>query len=578
MPSTGASIVIYLYTSAVFYQYYIGHIDFSSDQISSNDAFDYIVVGGGTAGSLVAARLSEDPSVAVLLIDRGGSGNDYTDIPFYSNGIVSPPTGYTGTSLFKSYKTTPQKYVCLKDGGKCNIVQGNSLGGGSNANSNYVRGSPLDYNQWERMGAKGWSYQDVLPFFKKSEKCINATLVADGYHGTDGEQYVTNKIVFPRIASVLQSAAEEEGFIVNSDYNDARFTNSFDFTQYYGGTGQVYTSRRAFLEPALKRSNLKVISFSLVTKILFHGKKATGVKYHSNGKDFVVKVSKEVIVSAGAVGSPQLLMLSGIGDSQQLNPLGIPVVMNLPAVGKGLQDQIYLQFKFVSDKIGYDIKYSNVKRYFDDHSGNLAENPTPYIGFLNIKPYSINGNDTRMEFLAIIQPPGFSPGLFLSINNLNPASKGFVKLKSADPFDDAIINPNYLVEEEDRIIFRSGVKILVKYAKSNALKKLNLTFKTSKRACSKNGNVTLDSFLDDDFIDCYLKNTQPSLFHLSSTCRMGDGSDTKNTVVDPQLRIIGIENVRVIDSSIMPHLVRGNPNGAVTMIGEKGAFMIRQGS
>lgn len=291
-----------------------------------------------------------------------------------------------------------------------------------------------------------------------------------------------------------------------------------------------------------------------------------------------MKVSKEVIVSAGAVGSPQLLMLSGIGDSEQLDSLNIPVVMNLPAVGKGLQDQIYLQLKFVSDQIGYDIEYSNVKRYFDDHSGNLAKNPTVYVGFLNIKPYSVNGNDTRMEFLAVIQPPGFSPGLFLSINNLNPASKGFVKLKSADPFDDLIIDPNYLVEEEDRIIFRSGVKILAKYAKSNALKKLNLTFKTSKQACSKNGNVTLDSFLDDDFIDCYLKDIQPSLFHLSSTCRMGDGTDTKNTVVDPQLRIIGIENVRVIDSSIMPHLVRGNPNAAVTMIGEKGAFMIRKGS
>lgn len=340
---------MYLYSSAVFQQYYIGNVKFPTN-LDENEVFDYVVIGAGTAGSLVAARLSEDPSVTVLLMDRGGSGNDFTDIRFFSNGVAENPKGYSGPPLFKVYETTPQKYACADEGGKCVITQGNALGGGSNANSNYERGSPLDFDEWERMGARGWSYIDVLPFFKSTEKFTNDTLITNGYHGTKGDQFLTNTITLPEYASALQAAAQEQGFIVNKDYSDAQFTNSFGFTQNYIHRGQVYTSRCAFLAPAFKRKNLKVICFAQATQVLFNGVTATGVKYRARGEDHVVKVLKEVIVSSGPIGSPQLLMLSGIGDEKELRALGIPVVVNLPSVGKNLQDQAALRLAFKLQK------------------------------------------------------------------------------------------------------------------------------------------------------------------------------------------------------------------------------------
>lgn len=572
MIPAGNYIALFLYTSAVFYTNYIGQVNFPppNEPLNSNESYDFIIIGGGTAGSLLAARLSEDENIKVLLIDRGGSGNDYTDIPFFANGLVGIPNGYSGPPLFKSYNTTAQKYVCQKSRGVCSIKQGNSLGGGGNSNSNYVRGSPMDYDTWDQLlgGSSGWSYSEVLPYFKRSEKCINESLVSNGNHGNYGEQVVSNTIVFPTIAHALEDAAKEQGFIVNSDYNDPRYTNSFDYVQSYVGYGQVYTSRRSFLETALERKNLKVVCFAQARKIIFNGNQATGVEYNANGMIYVVNVTKEVIVSAGAIDSPKLLMLSGIGDKETLGRFDIPVVKDLPTVGKGLQDRARLGIKFSFPENPFDFNYADLKEYKNQKTGNLAKNPAIYVGFMNIAPFSINTNDTRMQLIVSISPSGFNPGLSMSVNNLAPKSRGYVTLLSDDPNDDPIVDPNYLATSEDREIFRAGVKLLAKYANSTALKHLNLTLRTPESGCEW-GPITLESFTRDVFIDCYLKDQNPSLFHVSSTCAMG-------SVVDSQLKVIGIENLRVVDGSIMPNLVRGNPNAAVTMIAEKGAAMIKK--
>ena len=293
MISTGNLIVIYLFTSAVFYEEEIGHTKFNKKMTTTEDEFDFIIIGGGTAGSLIASKLSAEKGLKVLLLEKSGSGNDFTDIGLYSNYFQDPAIGYRGPGLVKSYNTTKQRFACRGSGHVCSLRTGNALGGGGNFNGLYTRGSPLDYDEWQnRFGAKGWSYDDVLPFFKKTEKCVNKTLAANGYHGTHGEQFVSNKIGFKTIASRLQSAAEENGFIVNSDYNNPQFTNSFDFVQSYVYKGYNQNSRRAFLRRAYKRPNLKIICFAAVTKILFDCKKAVGVQYYHDGDNHKAKVQK----------------------------------------------------------------------------------------------------------------------------------------------------------------------------------------------------------------------------------------------------------------------------------------------
>lgn len=575
MTSPSELIMLYLFTSAVFNTNYIGNTKFSKP-IEENEVWDFIVIGGGAAGSLVAARLSESPKFKVLLLERAGSGNDYTDIPLLNNQFQELPKGYHGFGLTKNYNTTKSEYTCGGNGGICVLLQGNSLGGGSNFNGLYSRGSPLDYNTWEtQFGAKGWSYKDVLPFFEATEKCVNQTLVADGYHGTKGEQYLSDTFTFPMFTTMVQSAVEESGFKVGHDYDDPQFTDTFGSAQSYNRKGQVYNSRRAFLVPALRRKNLKVLCFAEVTKILFQGKKATGVQYFKDGKFQEAKVSKEVILSAGSIGSPKILMLSGIGDKEQLSKLDIPMVMNLPAVGKSLTDQSGTVLSFnVNRPLILPLTYNDLQQYWHKKVGKLTKKPVVYTGYLTIEPYSKNSNDTRGQLTFSVNPipKGRKTGSFdLQVNTLVPKSRGFIKLVSKDPLDDPIVNPNYFKEGEDREIFKKTLKIGIKIIQSNALKPWNPTLPPKPSPC---GLITIENLKSDSFLDCFIQQIAAAIFHPTSTCKMGSGEKSKTTVVDPQLRVIGIENVRVVDASIMPHIVRGNMNGPSTMIGAKGASMI----
>ncbi len=527
------------------------------------EEFDFLVLGGGSGGCAVAGRLSEDPRTSVGLFEAGDDGKSWMIWTPLAAAAILPRKIKNW-----AYETTPQKGLGGRRGYQ---PRGKTLGGSSGINAMvYIRGHAWDYDHWAALGNPGWSYADVLPYFRKSE---NNETHSDEFHGKGGPLNVAELRTGNPFQQRFLDAVRECQLPLTSDFNGPKQEGCgiYQVTQI---NGERCSAARAYIHPYIgKRPNLSVRTGAQILKILFDGRRAVGAEIRIGGETKTVRARREVLLAGGAFGSPQLLMLSGVGDAAALQKVGVTPVHHLPGVGANLQDHpdAILNYRTSSlETVGYSLRgawkmMGEIARYRRERKGVVSTNFAEAGGFLKTRP-DLDIPDVQLHFVVATvddhaRKMHMGHGFSCHVCLLRPKSRGAVTLASADPSAAPLIDPNFLGEVEDLEVMVAGFKLTRRIMEAPALK---------SQATSEMFSAGVES---DDQIRDFLRRRVDTVYHPVGTCMMGP--DAATAVVDAQLRVHGLEGLRVVDASIMPTLIGGNTNAPTMMIGEKAADLIR---
>ena len=528
--------------------------------------YDYVIVGAGSAGCLLADRLSADAKSRVLVLEAGGPDNwIWFHIPVgYLFAIGNPRSDWC-------FKTEPEPGL---NGRVLNYPRGKAIGGSSSINAMiYMRGQSADYDHWRQLGLAGWGWDDVLPYFKRHEKHF---LGDTDKYGIDGELRIEPPRVRWDLLDAFRAAAAQAGIKSIADFNtgDNEGCAAFHVNQK---RGRRWSAASAFLKPALRRGNIRLEIGCLVESIMFDGRRAVGVRWRKDGETRSARCRGEVVLAAGAIGSPQLMLLSGVGPAEHLREHGIPVVVDRPGVGANLQDHLQLRMIYKVDGIS-----TLNERYYAPLglTRMLIEYALFRRGPLTMAPSQLglftrsDVDQERANLQYHVQPLSLDkfgdplhtfPAFTASVANVRPTSRGSVRLRSGDAADAPLIKPNYLSTDQDRRIAATAIRLTRRIAAQPALKPYHPTEYLPGASVPDNDEAALIKAAGD---------IGTTIFHPVGTAKMGLSSDPM-MVVDGELRVAGLESLRVVDASVMPTITSGNTNAPTMMIAEKGAALIR---
>jgi choline dehydrogenase len=535
--------------------------------------YDYIIVGAGSAGCVLANRLSADPALTVLLLEAGGPD---TKMELY---IPAAYSKLNGTAVDWGFWTEPQTAL---NGRRMYQPRGKTLGGCSSTNAMaYVRGNRYDYDDWAALGNPGWGYTDVLPYFIRSEHNEQINQLDAHYHGQNGPLNVTFATRFKTpLADAFVESCRQTGIRPNHDYNGAEQEGT-GFFQFTIKDGKRHSAATAFLKPVLNRPNLTVITRAMTRQVILSNDRATGVEFVTGkNQTQIATATKEVILSAGAFQSPQLLMLSGIGPADDLRRAGVERRKELPGVGQNLQDHLFSGISSLCSQRGissnFHLKPFNqlkaLGQYFLSKKGPMTISPLEAVAFLKTDPTQERidmqfhfapvhmGDDYKADMYDLSTWPT-TDGYIILPTLLKPKSVGYVGLRSANPLDAPVIQPNYMTHEDDRQVLIKGMRQALDVMEADGFGPYRQRIQTPI------GSRT------DDAIWQHILQQLETVYHPVGTCKMGPETD-EMAVVDSDLRVRGIEGLRVVDASIMPTIVSGNTNAPVFMIAEKAADLI----
>ena len=535
--------------------------------------YDYIIIGAGSAGCVLANRLTEDAKSRVLLLEAGGRDSSiWLKIP------AGTPRLYSDPQVNWRYYTMPEPGLNHRS---IYCPRGKTLGGSSSINGLvYMRGAPRDYDLWRQSGNDGWSWSEVLPYFRKSE---NQQRGADDFHGASGELAVSDLAEPHEASRAFVQAGQAIGLPFNADFNGAA-QDGIGFVQYNIKRGMRHSAATAFLQPVRERGNLKLETNAHVRRIHITEGRATGLTYQQGDATHDV-TAREIILAGGAINSPQLLMLSGVGDGADLTEHGIPVVHHLPGVGRNLQDHVYAHYLsrvdpvFSINKVILNAASARtswrllpqVLQFAINRTGILTSAAAQVVAFARSNS-EVETPDLQIQFrpfsMIITKEGKFvaedHPAVTASVSYIRPRSRGQITLSSTDPFDAPNIQFNYLTAQEDMRAMIEGIRVIRRIFAASPMAEHVVSEATPGVASQS-----------DEELATYLRQYAQAMYHPVGSCRMGADM---NAVVDARLRVHGIDGLRVIDASIMPSIVSGNTNAPTIMIAEKGADMVREDS